>query len=123
MRRAVRLKEFPPSSVIHNTPPDWYLLAKDSTLVNREYVIRTDQNGFILSGPNVKSAEIQVIVLGDSVVEGMYVDEGARMCSCLESSLSGAVGTPIQVLNGGYSGATTLHLFNTFLNKVVPLKP
>ncbi|WP_222597480.1 hypothetical protein, partial [Neisseria gonorrhoeae] len=27
------------------------------------------------------------------------------------------------VRNGGYSGATTLHMLNLFLNKIIPLKP
>ncbi len=123
MRRAIRLKEYTPSSVIRNIPPEWYLRAKDSTLENREYLLRTDPNGFILSGPNYDTSDLQIVVLGDSIVEAMYVDEHSRMCSHLETSLAELIGRPIQVLNGGYSGATSLHLFNVFLNKVVPLKP
>jgi hypothetical protein len=123
MRRAIRLKEYPPTSVIGNIPPDWYLQAKDSTLEKGEYIIRTDHNGFILAGEHYISSDIQIVVLGDSIVEAMYVAEHSRMCSCLETSLTDAIGLPVQILNGGYSGATSLHLLNVFLNKVVPLKP
>jgi hypothetical protein len=123
MRRAIRLKEYPPGSVIRNIPPDWYLHAKDSTLETGEYIIRTDHNGFILAGEHYISSDTQIVVLGDSIVEAMYVAEHLRMCSCLEASLTRVVGVPVQVLNGGYSGATSLHLLNVFLNKVVPLKP
>jgi Glycosyltransferase family 25 (LPS biosynthesis protein) len=123
MRRAIRLKEFTPSSVIRHTPPDWYIQSKDSTLEKKECLIRTDEHGFILSGPTPVASSIRLVVLGDSVVEGMFVDENDRFCSRLETALSDLCDSPIQVLNSGYSGATSLHLYNMFVNKVIPLRP
>jgi len=123
MRRAIRLKEFTSSSVIRHTPPDWYIQSKDPTLENKECLIRTDEHGFILSGPSPVSSTIRLVVLGDSVVEGMFVDENARFCSRLEALLSNLCDSPVQVLNSGYSGATSLHLYNVFVNKVIPLRP
>ena len=35
MPRAIRLKEFPRSTVISNTPPDWYAAARDPSLVQQ----------------------------------------------------------------------------------------
>lgn len=64
-----------------------------------------------------------VIVLGDSVVECMYLDPDDRFCAKLETILRGEHGLDVAVRNGGYSGATTLHMLNVFLNKVIPLKP
>jgi hypothetical protein len=34
-----------------------------------------------------------------------------------------ATGIEVRVLNAGYTGATTPHLFNCFLNKIIALEP
>jgi len=123
MPRAIRLKEFPKSMEIVNTPPDWYVAARDSSLVQQQYKIKTDENGFILpeaaSRPNFPT----VILLGDSVVESMFALPEDRLCSRLQEILAKEQGIDVAVLNGGYSGATILHSFNTFMNKIIPLRP
>ena len=123
MPRAIRLKEFPISTEIVNTPPDWYVAARDSSLLQQQYNIKTDENGFILpeppSGPNCPT----VIFLGDSVVESMFARPEDRLCSRLQRVLAREEGLEVAVLNGGYSGATVLHSFNTFMNKIIPIRP
>ena len=121
MPRAIRLQEFAPSSIIRYTPPDWY--SADSSLERRQYLLRTDENGFILSGPEPVNSTKNLIILGDSTVEGMFLDEDARFCSKLEAQIVETLGISVRVLNGGYSGATSLHLYNTFINKIIPLHP
>jgi hypothetical protein len=121
MLRAIRLQEFAPSSIIRYTPPDWY--SADSSLERRQYLLRTDENGFILSGPEPVNSTKNLIILGDSTVEGMFLDEDARFCSKLETQIVETLGISVRVLNGGYSGATSLHLYNTFINKIIPLHP
>jgi lysophospholipase L1-like esterase len=64
----------------------------------------------------------KVVLLGDSFVESLFAQERERFASILERDLN-ANGFGYQVLNGGYSGATLLHSFNVFMNKVVPLAP
>ena len=123
MTRAIRLKEFPQSAEIINTPPDWYVAARDASLVQQPYRIKTDENGFILPEPPNKPNCPVVIFLGDSVLEGMFSLPEDRLCSRLQTILGSEKDLDVTVLNGGYSGATILHTLNTFINKIVPLHP
>src|SRR5580704_18039717 len=123
MPRAIRLKEFPKSTEIVNTPPDWYVSARDSSLLRQPYKISTDENGFILPEPPSKPNCPAVIFLGDSVLEGMFSLPEDRICSQLQQILAKEKSIDVTVLNGGYSGATILHSFNTFMNKIIPLQP
>lgn len=84
--------------------------------------MHTDEHGFVKSNDGPVS-ERRIVVLGDSVVEGMFVDEDDRLCAKLEALLNRRFQTSLSVLNAGYSGATLLHSFNVFLNKIVPLRP
>jgi hypothetical protein len=123
MPRAIRLKEFPKSTEIVNTPPDWYVAARDSSLLQQPYKINTDENGFILPDPRSRPNCPSVIFIGDSVLEGMFSLPEDRICSRLQQILSKEENIDVAILNGGYSGATILHSFNTFLNKIIPLRP
>ncbi len=123
MPRAIRLKEFPKCTEIVNVPPDWYVAARDSSLVQQPYKIKTDANGFILPEPAGKPNSPNVIFLGDSVLEGMFSRPEDRLCARLQDILVTEEGIDVTVLNAGYSGATVLHSFNTFMNKIIPLRP
>jgi GR25 family glycosyltransferase involved in LPS biosynthesis/SAM-dependent methyltransferase/tetratricopeptide (TPR) repeat protein len=122
-KRFIRLKEFPPSSEISNTPPDSYIAARDSSLIRRAYKITTDQDGFILPRSGGRTGGRKVVIIGDSVVESMFAEPEQRFCSKLEDFLCDELGLDVTVLNGGYGGATSLHSFNVFLNKLIPLRP
>jgi hypothetical protein len=120
--RAIRLKEFPPATTLHNTPPDWYDISRDASLAQKSYRIETDEFGFIKSHDGAGCGN-RVIFLGDSFVEGMFLDPEHRFCSILEARLRRAHHVEASVLNGGYSGATTLHSLNVSINKIIPLSP
>jgi lysophospholipase L1-like esterase len=122
-KRAIRLKEFPKSTEITYTPPEWYLASCNASLVKQPYKLATDENGFILPEPVSKPGSPAVIFLGDSVVENKYAHPETRVCSRLQDILGNEEGVHVAVLNAGYSGATVLHSFNTFMNKIIPLRP
>jgi hypothetical protein len=122
-KRFIRLKEFPPSTDLSNTPHQSYVAIRDSSLIRQAYSLKTDPNGFILSSSGGRTTERTLVVMGDSVVESMFTLPEHRFCSRLEDMLFDDLGLSVAVLNGGYSGATSLHSFNTFLNKVIPLRP
>ena len=122
-KRFIRLKEFPPFSTIINTPSDLYIAERDSSLIGRPYKITTDQDGFILPRSGGRAHGRKIVIIGDSVVESMYVDPDHRFCSRLEDILCDEWGLEISVLNGGYGGTTVLHSLNVFLNKLIPLRP
>lgn len=121
MKRYIRLKEYEPGSEGGGLPADSYP-ADTSLERNRAYVIRADQDGFIETGNDLGEAKGSLVFLGDSVIENAMVDARHRICSHLERALFDA-DLPVRVLNGGYSGATTLHALNVLLNKIARLKP
>ena len=122
-KRFIRLKEFRPCSTIIETPSDLYIAARDSSLIRRPYKITTNQDGFILPRSGGRPHGRKIVVIGDSVVESMYVEPDHRFCSRLEDILCDELGLEITVLNGGYGGTTMLHSLNVFLNKLIPLRP
>lgn len=116
-KRQIRLKEFQPN--IHRTyaPDESYLNARPRLDKNSAYVVRTDANGYIISGTHQCSSRT-IVLMGDSFVENLYVDEDKRIASQLERMLL-TNGYDFQVLNAGVSGTTNLNATNLLLNKVV----
>ncbi|WP_461357404.1 glycosyltransferase family 25 protein [Bradyrhizobium sp. USDA 4454] len=122
-KRMIRLKEYPANVSLSHTPSEEYVQSRKQSLVRKPYLLETDALGFIRGTSSPATAAQTVIVLGDSVVEGMYLDPDDRLCAKLETILRSESAVDVVVRNGGYSGATTLHMLNLFLNKIIPLKP
>lgn len=122
LKRSIRLREHIPCSD-RTISPDANQLASSESLGVGPFRIRTDADGYILSG-RVIDSETRTIVLGDSFVECSFLPEDGRICSLLEK-LGGDAGEGVvgRVLNGGYSGSTTLNLLNCFINKVLSNPP
>lgn len=121
-KRQIRLKEWGLLVNTFKTPQDSYLRGTDGSLSNQPYHLETDVTGFIKTGNVISNpgSKKKVILLGGSFVESLFAPETQRFPSQVERKLHDA-GHSLQVLNGGYSGATLLHVYNTVLNKVIPL--
>lgn len=118
VRRYIRLKEWEPLlSTVLRPQPD-YLAATDGSLEDKEFQLRTDNNGFILP-PQLEDQSFHetFFFLGDSFVESAYVSETGRFVAGVQERLRNA-GVHVRCLNGGYSGATTLHMLMVLLGKV-----
>lgn len=121
-KRYIRLKEWGLLQDTSKTPQDSYLQKTDGSLRGEPYPLRTDSAGFIRTGNDIPNpgAKRKIVMLGGSFVESLFARETQRFPSQVEKLLN-EDGLPLQVLNGGYSGATLLHVYNIVLNKVVPL--
>ncbi|MFJ4167921.1 SGNH/GDSL hydrolase family protein [Paenarthrobacter sp. NPDC089714] len=119
-RRFIRLKESTPNLDGMRARPEGYLEATDGTVGDGPWRVRTDEHGFIVTGNDVAAGAPPLVFIGDSFVEATFTPESIRFVSQVERHLQ-SDGLNFRCLNGGYSGATTLQLFNVFLNKVVPL--
>lgn len=121
-RRHIRLKEW---ACNHNKtlqPKEEYLEFTNGSLVDQEYKLRTNSEGFILP-KKIKERPVlentkKIFFFGDSFVEQVYSDEEKRIFSVVQDEV--AKEQDIICLNGGYSGATSLNLFNSILNKIQP---
>jgi len=123
-KRQIRLKEWGVNCDLWKTPGSQYI-ARTENLPNDYYRVRTNSSGFIISGRNWEAPRLPSetwIFLGDSFLECLMIPESVRLTARIEKKLSQA-GLQVQCLNGGYSGATTLHLVNVLLNKVISLSP
>lgn len=120
MKRVIRFKEWGCNEKLTKEPTEHQIANSTDSLEVKDYCLTTDDNGFIVNGLNANygSKAKNLVVLGDSFVESLYVDEDKRINAVLERSLS-----DFNVLNGGYSGATSLHLLNIIINKVIPINP
>src|SRR3954451_12740314 len=110
MPRYIRLREWGVCQDTVRSPTDALLALADHSLLRYDHRVRTDDHGFIVSGGNVSPGSPRVLVLGDSVLENLFVDASKRMCARLEAIFASRGGHPVQVLNSGMTGATTLHL-------------
>ncbi|MDO5747733.1 MAG: SGNH/GDSL hydrolase family protein [Actinomycetaceae bacterium] len=115
--RYIRLKERSPELNREITPPQQFIERADETLESGPFLMRTDNNGFIVTGNDMDHENsIPIVLTGDSFVESSFCHEGQRFIDRAERLMPG-----YKLLNGGYSGATTLQLFNVMLCKVYPL--
>ena len=114
------MKEWGCDKKTFKRPSEKQLLAATPDLQDKDYPLNTDANGFIIDGTLKCRSDRKrsIVLLGDSFVESVFVDEEKRINAVLERLAS-----DFSVLNGGYSGATSLHLINIIVNKVVPVDP
>ena len=125
-RRLIKLKEYGINLTETKICPTNYLQISAGT----EFVISTDNNGFIKTGNydnsnyNVYDGEGDtIIILGDSFVECMFVPEKNRFCSVAERILVEKYNKKYFIYNGGMSGSHMLTCIFSLLAKVIPLNP
>lgn len=119
-KRAIRLKEFGPNVTRDVSPTPQYLRHTNGTLEAGEYRLETDEDGFIVAPDYRDRKGPKTYVLGDSFVECSFIQQGNRLCDRMNAHPAMGDG---KVFNGGYSGSTSLHAFNTLMAKVVPFGP
>jgi lysophospholipase L1-like esterase len=120
--RYIRLREFAPMIYTGLVPSDGYLSGKDS-LEKKQYMFRTDENGFIMPSKVHQDPDITLAFLGGSTTECLYVTEGLRFPFFAGKLLGNKLKKKVVSYNAGRSGNTTLHSINILLNKLIPLKP
>ncbi|MBS9402917.1 hypothetical protein KG088_04680 [Halomonas sp. TRM85114] len=120
MSRVIRLKEWGCNLSTFKRPSEKQIAVATSALEDKDYALNTDSNGFIINSLLVgrDQRKKHIVLLGDSFVESLFVDEDKRLNAIIERLVP-----DVNVLNGGYSGATSLHLINIIINKVIPFAP
>lgn len=116
MSRTIRFKEFPPNTERMLEPSEEMRAASDESLTPGPFLRRTDEHGFVVTGNSLPEAPSNLLIFGDSFVESNFADEPRRFASQLERHLH-EVGKPYNVLNGGQSGMTSLHMLSLLSTK------
>ena len=120
-KRSIRLKEFSGNLNKIHIPSESYLRASPSLKKNQAYLQKTDADGLMTTSYQFKH-DYHIIMIGDSFVENLFVDESKRITHYLEKSFL-QLQKKIKIDNAGVSGSTGLNLLNTIINKLVFIKP
>ena len=122
VQRYINLRQHPPNSVSHFTPPP-HTLSYTDNLIPQPYRLETDQYGFIASHVNHEQPERILLFLGGSTTENMYIAEESRFPYEVGRLLESHTGRPTNSHNAGFSGSHSLHSINVLLNKGLAIEP
>jgi hypothetical protein len=120
-KRAIVLREFRPLLKEYNSP-----VKEDEsydTIERKNYLIRIDENGFIMPSKKYSQADISLVFLGDSVTAELLVDEGKRFPYLTGVYLEKDMGIKINSYNASRTANNTLNSLDILLNKIIPIKP
>ncbi len=120
--RFIRLREHPP--LLHKTiyPSEKYMKLTEG-LVRQDYLLRVDDNGFIMPSKRHPQPDLAVVFLGGSTTECLLLEEENRFPYLVGKILEEKTGKKVNSYNGGVGGNNSLHSLDILLNKVIPLKP
>ena len=115
--RSIALREHSPNYDVKIMPDDGYIMATQG-LEQKEYRLRTDNQGFIIGERDTvkKNNSVDIIFFGGSTTECKYVEEEKRFPYLVANKLEKKDGLLLQSLNGGVSGNNTI---NSLLNSIV----
>jgi lysophospholipase L1-like esterase len=87
------------------------------------YHMATDSEGFIEPARRHQKPDLNIVFLGGSTTECMYVAPDNRFPHLTALKLEQALGLKINGINAGLSGNNSMHSLLLLLGKVVPLRP
>ncbi len=87
------------------------------------YRVATDADGFIVPSRVHAAAALDIVFLGGSTTETMFVSEDKRFPYLVGRLLEERLGVPVNSHNGGKSGNNVLHSVFILIAKVLPLRP
>jgi len=121
-QRLVRLRERAPNTDIWVTTGNKDVHRKDGRTEKR-YRLDIDERGFIKPSRVHEDPELEIVFLGGSSTESVWVDEDKRFPSLTGRLLEASLGRRVNTYNSGVSGNNTMHANILLLAKIVPLRP
>ncbi len=120
--RRLSLREWEPSTDYHFSPPPERKRYPQGGL-REVYELSTDAQGFI--EPSVRHAkpDLNIVFMGGSTTECLYVAPENRFPVLAARKLESALGLKINSINTARAGNNSLHSLLILLGKVLPLNP
>lgn len=87
------------------------------------YELSTDADGFIEPAQRHKNPDLEIVFMGGSTTECLYVDPEHRFPYLTSHMLESEFGLKINGINAGRSGNNSMHSLLLLLGKVLALKP
>jgi lysophospholipase L1-like esterase len=116
--RAIKLRELKPGKDYKRIPSERF-----PTLEYKEYLLRSDKEGFIKPSFIHENPDLQIFFLGGSTTECEMVDEEFRFPYLVGRKLEELTGKKINSDNAGKSGNNSIHSINNLINKILPHNP
>ena len=121
-QRSILLREHNPNQSAVIIPSDGYMDNTDG-LIQKEYRISIDANGFIENGNPKTDNSFVIAFIGGSTTETIYVEEQERFPSVVERELREKLSKNIKTINAGVSGNNSMHSLLNFQSKILPENP
>ncbi len=122
IKRAINLREHHPGLDIIVRPNKDYLANTDNLLV-QDYPFRVDYNGFLLPHNNYDNPDHNIVFIGGSTTECMYVTEDKRFPYLTGQIIEEKTNKQINSYNSAAAGNSLMHSIDIFLNKIIPMNP
>jgi len=116
IKRSIRLREHTPNMSGVNRP-------NNKNLEKKDYLFRTDENGYIMPAKVHEAPDLNMVFLGGSTTECEFVDEDYRFAHHAGVLLGERLDKKINSYNAGRNGNNTMHCLDLLLNKVLPMRP
>ena len=113
-QRHLVLREWLPSSIFEFGVPEIRKLHPGGEVLDI-YKLETDRDGFIEPARLHVAADLQVVFLGGSTTESLYVAPQRRFPFRVGRLLEAELGVKINAINGGKSGNNTMHSMLAFI--------
>ena len=122
--RTIDLREIGFNQKIFVTPTDEYI-AEANGLIQKPYEVDIDLDGYLTSSihKNYKTNQINILFLGGSSTECLFVDEDKRFPPLVGKMLSEKLSVEIKGINGGNSGNHSLHSLFSLIAKGIKQNP
>jgi hypothetical protein len=121
-QRFINLREHHPlfSRYIYPTDED---LRNAEFLERKQYLLRVDNNGYIMPSQIHSKADLSIVFLGGSTTECLYMGEEERFPYLVGRLIENDLKLKVNSYNSGKAGNNSLHSIDILLNKVMYLNP
>ena len=93
------------------------------TIEKKNYLLRVDENGFIMPSKRYSHPDLSLVFLGDSVTAELLVDEENRFPYLTGVYLEKDIGIKINSYNASRTANNTMNSLDILLNKIISIKP
>jgi hypothetical protein len=122
IERSIRLREHRPLRSDYTVSNEDGIGPPES-LAKKEWLFRTDENGFIYPSKIHDHPDISIVFIGGSTTECRFMEEQGRFPFLTGRLIEQKIGKKCNAYNQGVSGNSTMHSNDLLLNKIVPMKP
>jgi hypothetical protein len=120
--RSIVLREFSKPGSYYVIPTDEYMNGVIN-LEKKKYKLTVNNDGFITPKQNLHNKSVDVIFLGGSTTETLFVEENQRFPVLVGELMSQRLDRDIYTLNGGVSGNNSLHSNLVLISKGLKYNP